>query len=103
HPGRSPRRCPDPTSTASTGITAARAREVSADYSTRVPVFASMNEGWLSRLPCASAGRSVPARGGRPPAWMPAEFRPDGVGWAVRGRERVGGGVERCPCLYRVI
>ena len=62
--------------------------------------IASMNEGSLSS-PCASVGRSVPARGGRPAAWSPTEFGPDGDSDAM-GRGW-GGRLERCSCLYRFI
>ena len=49
----------------------------------------SMNEGPLSSPLCASAGRSVSARGGRPPARMLAESRPDGVLASLRGADGV--------------
>ena len=62
----------------------------------------SMNEGPLSSPPCASAGRSVAARGGRPPAGTPAELQPEGVPANPRGRGW-GSRLERCSSLYRFI
>jgi hypothetical protein len=61
-----------------------------------------MNEGPLSSPFCASAGRSVPARGGRPLAWMLAESRSDGLLAKSKGRGW-GSGVERCSSLYRFV